>query len=143
MCAPIYQIAPLADSDTQVTRPHELDDDTQVTPSKKVDDDKPKVDDDKPGGGSRQTGHGWRHPGVVLDGSIDGPLDGSLDGGARLDDDEPRCDEHRKTPRPPKCHRCKRVREQREAQRPRPSTTDALVAQTQALKDQFPTELPS
>ena len=33
-------------------------------------------------------------------------------------DDEPRCDEHRNIPHPP--HACKRVREQRETQRPRP-----------------------
>ena len=51
--APIYEIAPLTDSDTQVSS------------SKKVDDDKPEVDDDNPDSGSRQTGHGSRHPGVV------------------------------------------------------------------------------
>jgi hypothetical protein len=59
-CAPIYEIAPLTDCDTQVTQ-------------------SPGTDCDKSGGRLRQNGDRLRHLGVVLDGSIDG----SIDGGAR------------------------------------------------------------
>lgn len=72
-------------------------------------------------------------------GSLKGSLIGSLIGGWL---DEPRCDDHRNNPHPPPCHRCKKAREKTEAQQPRPSTTDALVAQTQALKEKFRNNAP-
>jgi hypothetical protein len=157
MCAPLYQIEPLLDTDTQVTRSHELDTDN------------PDVDTDKPGGG-------YRHPGVVLDGSIDGSIDGSTDGGARAhargpqlpavpddnpptkiingeivfedpDPEPPRfCPEHMPDGTSKPCWRCQAVRvdHERWTERhppPRPSTSDRLFAETQALKDRFPPEL--
>ena len=73
------------------------------------------------------------------EGSLIGLLIGSQ-GGVWLGDGEPRCAAHANTPNPPPCHRCKRVREQTEAQTPRPSTADQRVAQIQALKRNPPPE---
>lgn len=56
-CAPIYRIAPLTDTDTQVSS-------------------SPTTDTDRPGDRYRQNGDRYRHLGVVLDGSLDGSLDG-------------------------------------------------------------------
>lgn len=105
--APVYRVLPLTDRDTQVSVSEFEDRDTQVSVSTEPDTDKSELDTDK-------TGSGYRHPGVVLDGSLDGSLDG---GRARLDD-EPRCERHRDPvifPRAPKCRDCQNVRESREA----------------------------
>ena len=67
-CAPVYWIAPLTDTDTQVSQSVTDDNDTQVSASGRTDTDKPRTDTDKPGGRSR-------HLGVVLDGPIDVPTD--------------------------------------------------------------------
>lgn len=56
-CAPIYRIAPLTDTATQVSE-------------------SPPTDTDKSGDRYRQIEDRYRHPGVVLDGPIDGPTDG-------------------------------------------------------------------
>lgn len=104
--APIYEICGLTDTDTQVSRSVGGDTDTQVSVSV-------EGDTDKPGGRYRQNGDRYRHPGVVLDGSIDGPIDG----GPPARHDEPRCRAHadpQRFPTPPKCIACKQVREQRE-----------------------------
>lgn len=106
--APVYRVLALPVRDTQVSASNIEDHDTQVSASESVDTDKPSV-------GYRQNGSGYRHPGVVLDGS----LDGSIDGGRARVDDEPRCERHRdpvKFPRPPKCPDCQNVRETREAE---------------------------
>jgi hypothetical protein len=72
ICAPIYEIGALTDTDTQMAE------------SLGTDTDKTATDTDKPGGRYRQNANRYRHPGVVLDGSIDGPIDGPIDGkGAR------------------------------------------------------------
>jgi len=65
-------------------------------------------------------------------------VSGEGEGAGQLDDDEPRCDEHRNTPHPPKCHACKRVREQREAQNNRRLTNDDKVRGWLSLDVQLP-----
>ncbi|MDG5772364.1 hypothetical protein [Mycolicibacterium fortuitum] len=105
--APVYRVLALLDTDSQVSVSEIEDHDSQVSVSTKLDTDKSELDTDK-------TGSGYRHPGVVLDGSLDGFLGG---GRARLDD-EPRCERHRDPvifPRPPDCRDCQNVRESREA----------------------------
>ncbi len=57
-CAPIYEIQPLTDTDTQVAG-------------------SPPTDTDKTGDRYRQTGDRYRHPGVVLNGSINGSPNGA------------------------------------------------------------------
>ncbi|OBB07554.1 hypothetical protein [Mycolicibacterium conceptionense] len=106
--APVYRVLALVDHDTQVSVSKEEDHDTQVSVSGSVDTDKSELDTDK-------TASGYRHPGVVLDGSLDGSIDGAR---ARLGD-EPRCERHRDPvifPRPPSCPDCRNVRKTREAE---------------------------
>jgi hypothetical protein len=77
-CAPIYEIAPLTDCDTQVTQ-------------------SPGTDCDKSGGRLRQNDDRLRHLGVVLDGSIDG----SIDGGTRASAAPPPPSTHPSEEEPP------------------------------------------
>ncbi len=66
--APVYEILPFVDDDSQASSSTTEDRDTQVSRSS-------RVDDDKPGSGSRQIESGSRHSGVVLDVSFDGSSD--------------------------------------------------------------------
>ena len=79
MHSPIYEVALLTDTDTQVTASPRTDTDTQVSVSHAGDADRSGTDADRSGDRCRQIGDRYRHPGVVLDGSIDGPPDGSTD----------------------------------------------------------------
>lgn len=75
-CAPIYAVSALTDTDTHLSGSPMTDTDTQVSASPVTDTDKTETDTDKTGGR-------YRHPGVVLDGSLDGPIDGTTKRGAR------------------------------------------------------------
>jgi len=123
ICAPIYEIQPLTDTDTQVTQSPQTDTDTQVTQS-------PQTDTDKTGDRYRQNGDRYRHPGDVLNGSINGPTDGGARANAapssppEISDDKtrastrPRCERHAHILRDadvPGCVRCQKVREDAEA----------------------------
>lgn len=76
--APVYRIASLVDTDTQLSSSTVEDHDTQVSSSKKLDTDKPELDTDKRG--------------VDTDTQVSYltfPYDGSLDGGEAHDADVP------------------------------------------------------
>ena len=64
-CAPIYEIQQFTDTDIQVSQSPTSDTDTQVSESQ-------GGDNDKAGGRYRQNDDGYRHPGVVLNGSTNG-----------------------------------------------------------------------
>ncbi|EHB53790.1 hypothetical protein MycrhDRAFT_4253 [Mycolicibacterium rhodesiae JS60] len=104
--APIYEIQALSDTDTHVAESVGSDTDTHVAESEGAiptnqGGDTDKTDTDPATQASDLT--------VLYDGSPDG-------GSGRLDD-EPRCARHRDTICPPPCIDCKRVREQRDAER--------------------------
>jgi hypothetical protein len=108
ICAPIYEIQPLTDTDTQAAQSPKTDTDTQVTQSV-------GTDTDKTGDRYRQNDDRYRHPGGVLNGSTNG----SRDGGARASADAPqppRCPKHINHTDPPPCRDCKRSREAAEAE---------------------------
>lgn len=115
--APIYEIAPLVDTDTAVSQSQEVDTDTAVSQST-------ESRYRQTGSRYRQTGSRYRHLGVVLDGSIDGPIDGAPP--------PQHCPKHPDGTDEP-CRRCRAARQEREKWDTEQAHRDRQVAEEHRL----------